>query len=164
QVLDRHRRALDVPARKPDAPRARPLHLALLTVRAELPEREVGGAALFSQIDARAGPQPRQVEPREVAVVAELRRVEVDPVARSVRKALRLDALDEGDLLRNVIRRLAPNDGLEDVEPPQIIAERLGEELGDLPRGLPRTPGAGLDLVLAGVRVRGQVSHIGDVH
>src|SRR5262245_3859993 len=164
QILDRHRRTFDMPAGEADSPGTRPFHLPLLILRAELPEREVGRVALFPEVDARAGPETRHVQSREVPVVAELRRVEVDAVARAIGKTLRLDALDEGDLLGDVIGRLAPDTRVQDVEPSQIVAERLGVELGDLPRGLPGSPRARFDLVLAGVRVRGEMAHVGDVH
>src|SRR5262249_10905816 len=96
------------------------------------------------------------VEAREVTVVVEPGRIEVDAVARAIRKAFRFDALDEGDLLGNVIRRPAPDTGIDDVEAPQIVAERLGVLFGDLPRGLPlrREPASILSSPVSASEVR----------
>ena len=71
EVLQRHRRALDVPAGAALAPRAVPRRLAGLGA---LPEREVGGVLLLlAGLDARAGEQRILRAVRELAVVASWR-------------------------------------------------------------------------------------------
>ena len=76
--LERHRRALDVPARPARAPRRRPLGLARLR---RLPQREVERAALLLvDLDPRARAFEQIFGPavRERAVVGQRRDLEVD--------------------------------------------------------------------------------------
>ena len=164
QVLGRHRGALDVPAGEADAPGARPFHLPCLAGRAELPEREVGRTALLPDLDSLARAQPPDVQPREMAVVGELRGIEVDPVRRPVREPLGLDTLDERDLLGDVVGGSAPDGRLQDVESPEVVLERPRVQVGDLPGGLPGAPRARLDLVLPRIGIRREVPDVGDVH
>ena len=165
QVLDRHRRALQVPPRKAHAPRTVPLHQALLVFGRELPEREVRGVALLVRhLHAMSRPKPAHVQPRQLAVVVQLRRVEVHAVSRGVRVALLLERANRVDLLGDVVSRLAPDVRLEDVEMPQVVAECLPVEVGDLPDRLALAPGADGHLVLAIVCVGHEVPHVGDVH
>ena len=53
--------------------------------------------------------------------------------------------------------------GVAHVEPFELFLEIRGVALGDFPRRQAGAPRAGLHLVLAGVRVGGQVPHVGDV-
>src|SRR5882724_11318085 len=84
QVLAGHRAALDMPARKPNAPRARPLELSSGTaLRREFPEREVGYVALLT-VSADAAVQRARAQPRQLAVMRRAAGVEVHGVARAV--------------------------------------------------------------------------------
>src|SRR5262245_48650125 len=76
QVLDRHRRALDVPAGPSLAPRAIPRRLAWLGV---LPQGEVARVFLLrTRLDSRAGFQLFRVEAAKLAIILVARHIEVD--------------------------------------------------------------------------------------
>ena len=107
---------------------------------------------------------PLEVEPREIAVVRLLRRVEIDAVRRPVGEAVLLDVRDEVDLLADVVGRAAQHRRILDVEQLHVGDERIGVELRDFPRRLARAPRALLHLVLAGVGVRREMADVGDVH
>ena len=164
QILLRHRRALDVPTGEADAPRARPFHLALLAGRGEFPQREVGGAFLFADVDAFAGFETRAVESRQISVAGLLAGVEIDAIRGAIREPVLLDIGNEIDLLGDVIGGAAEHRRALDVERRGIVEKILRVDLGDLPRGLTGAARPGFHLVLAGVGVAGQVSHVGDVH
>ena len=87
QIAVRHRRALDVPAGPPGAPRALPRRLARLGA---LPEREVERAALLlADLDARARLQVVDaLAPRACRSSAKPRHGEVDVAAGGVGEAL----------------------------------------------------------------------------
>ena len=98
-----------------------------------------------------------------MAVVVQARGVEVQAVVRAVRIAFFLNGGDGGDLLANVVGGPAPDMGREDVEPVELFSEIRGVALGDFPSRQAGAPRASLHLVLASVRVGGQVPHVGDV-
>ena len=163
QVLHGHGRALDVPAGEALAPRAVPLHLPFHLRRAELPEGKVRLVALAAHFHPRALLQALHLETRQPAVALEARRIEVDAVVGAVGEALGLEVADQGDLLgdvaggpRKLIRAL-------DVQPVQIVQVALRILLGDLPGRALRLARRLLHLVLARVRVRGEVAHVGHV-
>ena len=166
QMLHRHGRALDVPARKTHPPRAGPLHLALLIGGRKLPQRKVGGVAFaFGHFHASAGLEARYVQPGELAVVGELRRVEVYPVAGDlVGVSLFGKRADQIDLFGDVVGRAAPNSRLENVQASHVVAKRVPMCLGKLPDVLALAPGADDHFVLALVGVAGEVADIRDVH
>ena len=152
-----------MPAGEAASPRAVPFHLPLRVCRAKLPQREVCDAALLSEINALAALQARDVETGEVAIVAQARGVEVQAVVRAVRVTFFLDGGDGRDLLANVVGGAAPDVGGEDVEPVELFLEICGVTLGNFPSCQAGAPCASFHLVFAGVRVRGQVPHVGDV-
>ena len=164
EVLGGHGRAFDVPAREPDAPGAVPLHLPLLARRAELPQGEVGYAALLRHVDPRAGLEPFHVQAGEITVIGLFRGVEVDTVRGPVGEPLLFDTLDLPDLFGDMVGGPAPRVRLQDVQPTHVIFEDAGVVLGDLPGRLAGAPRTLLHLVLARIRVGGQVPHVGDVH
>ena len=98
-----------------------------------------------------------------MAVVVQARGVEVQAVVRAVRIAFFFDGGDGRNLLADVVGGSAPDVGRAHVEPFELFLEVRGVALGDFPRRQAGAPRAGLHLVLAGVRVRGQVPHVGDV-
>ena len=94
EVLGRHRRALDVPARTAGAPGARPRRLARLGA---LPEREVV-RALLRGVDLLARLHVVEAAVREFAVRGEAAHAEVDtPVGDRVREARADQPLDQGE-------------------------------------------------------------------
>src|SRR5205809_1961895 len=80
EVLLRHRRAFDVPARKAGAPGTLPFHLPMFAGRGEFPEREVGDAFLLAKLDPLARFQSRLVEAGEETIVRLQAGIEVDSV------------------------------------------------------------------------------------
>ena len=104
EQLDRHRRALDVPAGPTRAPRRFPRRLAGLR---GLPQHEVERIALgLVHLDARAGAQVREPLAGEPAVRLELRDRVVDvAVVGGVRVALVDEPLHHRDDLRDVLGR-----------------------------------------------------------
>ena len=100
----------------------------------------------------------------QLAVIRELLRVEIQSVRGLINETLGLQTLDQGDLLRDVIRGSAQDIGGQDVQVPAVGQERLGIEFRDLPRGLALARGPDLHLILALVALAGEVSHVGDVH
>ena len=111
-----HGRALDVPAGEPRAPRAVPLHLPLLTSRAELPQGKVGWIAFPGHVHAAAGLKALDVQARQVTIVGQTAGVKVDAIGGAVGVARRFDAPDDLDLLGDVLGRPAPDVRLQDVE------------------------------------------------
>ena len=98
-----------------------------------------------------------------MAVVVQARGVEVQAVVRAVRIAFFFDGGDGRNLLADVVGGSAPDVGRAHVEPFELFLEVRGVALGYFPRRQAGAPRAGLHLVLAGVRVGGQVPHVGDV-
>ena len=164
EIFDRHGRAFNVPAGETDSPWTVPFHLPLLTGPAEFPQREVGGAPLLADLDARAGRQTRGVEARQVAVGFQFGGVEINTVRGQIGVAAALDFRDVGDLLGDVVAGAAPHRRLAHVQSPPVGLKRAGVTRGDVPRALPLAPRALLDFVLAAVGVRSEVADIGDVH
>ena len=163
QILAAHRRALDVPARIPLAPRAVPLH-DVVGLRL-FPKREVGRVTLLRiDLDARAGLLLVQIEPRQLAVFGELADVEIDAVVDLVCIALFEQRLDIFDHVGDVVGRLGDDLGLADVELGKVVKKDLGVVFRDLVRRLLLLARSLLHLVLALVAVRHQVPDIRDVH
>ena len=98
-----------------------------------------------------------------MAVVVQARGVEVQAVVCAVHIAFFLDGGDGGDLLADVVGGPAPDVRGEHVEPVELFLEIRGVALGDFPSRQAGAPRAGFHLVLAGVRVGGQVPYVGDI-
>ena len=114
QVLHRHYRALQVPARGAPAPRGAPLHLAALAGRQGPPDGEVARVAFaFGHFDPGPGALTGQVQAGQVAVAGVPGRVEVQAGGQLVAPPGPVQKLGEGDHLGYVVGGLAPHLGLE---------------------------------------------------
>jgi hypothetical protein len=97
---------------KAHTPGAIPLHLALLVLRGELPERKVCGVALLGiDLDPRPGLLLLEALADQLPIRRELRDVKVDSVRGLIRIALLFELSDERDLIGNVVGRLADDMG-----------------------------------------------------
>ena len=129
EMLDRHRGALDMPARPALAPRAIPRRLAGLGA---LPECEVAGAFLFrARLHARAGFEFLGVEAAEFAIVVVAGHVEIDIAVGRVGEALLDQAGDRLDHVRDVFGRLREEVDARHVEPLQALVIIGGHFLGE---------------------------------
>ena len=135
EVLEGHRRALEVPAREAVAPARRPLERALFA--GGLPQREVGRVPLVV-LDVARGPVPRPeiVErvARQLPVVLERRDGVVDVVmVGAIGVACILEPLGEVEHLGDVLGRAREDMGGEDVDERLVGVERglvCGRNLG----------------------------------
>ena len=127
EQIERHRRALDVPARPAGTPRRVPRGLARLR---GLPEHEVDGRALpLVDIDARAGGVEQLFDRsmRQCAVRRERGHVEVHAAAIDDVRMVRVDELgDELEHARDVLRGVGDVVRFADVEaihgrPPRVF-------------------------------------------
>src|SRR5262249_3721596 len=101
EVLHRHGRALDVPARSAGAPRARPRRLAGLR---RLPHGEVARVTLpLVHLDTGPRQQFLEVLARETAVRREAAYLEIDVAGDDVGDASANEPLDERDHRRDVV-------------------------------------------------------------
>ncbi len=165
EVLQRHGAALDVPARVAPAPRRVPEHGLVPELGPREPQHEVVGVALaLVHGDARPGAQVLPVEQREPAVAGELRDVEAEIAPGLVGVPARLETADEVDHVGDVFGGPADHVGHAAPEQAEVAEERPREEVGDLPDRAPLLTGALLHLVLAVVRVVGEVTDVGHVH
>jgi len=124
-----------VPAGESNAPGAVPFHLALFGRRAELPQGEIGGEALFADLDPRPGLQSFDIQASHDAVIGEAGGVEVNAIAGAIGEPLLFDAFDQLDLLGDMLCGAAPYRWGEDIQGCQVVLESLGIEFGDLPGG-----------------------------
>ena len=134
EVLQRHRRALDMPARASLAPRAVPGRLARLR---GLPEREVHRMVLGRvDLDARAGLHVVETAAAELAVMRELLDAVVDiAVVDHIGVALRDELLDHRDDLRHRLTDARVDIGMADVQRIHRLEIGLDVAVGDvLPR------------------------------
>ena len=163
QVLDRHRAALDVPARETVRPEAaRPLHHVL---RIALPQREVGRMTLLlAHLDARASLEILEAVAGQLPVGREARDLEVHVAVALVGVSFGDQVLDDRQHLRDVVRRARVDLGRADAELLDVGEEELRVLSRDLERVELLAPRPGLDLVLPLVRVVLDVSDVGDVH
>ena len=166
QILHRHRGALDVPAREPLAPRARPFHDAAGT--RGLPQREVGRMSLpWIRLEIAVSlTEFVQCVARQLAVPVEARDVVVD---RPVVDHVGVTRVDEHggqlDHLLDVLGRLRIAVGRPDPERRRVLEHRVRVFLRDLGRRQSLVLHGELHLVdgLGGGFV-GHVSDVGDVH
>ena len=163
-ILHGHGGAFDVPAGETNAPRAVPFHGALLVLRAELPQSEVGSVVLFAHVDAASLAEVFHVEACKVGIARELEAVEVNAVARAVGVALFFERLHQVNLFLDVLRGRRPAGRFLDVEAVPVGHESVGVELRDVPNGLAFAGCALFHLVVARVSVACEVAHVGDVH
>ncbi len=169
EVVQRHRRALDVPAREARPPRGVPHHLPLRSGR--LPQRPVGVEALargeLRRVGAMAGAQVLEPVAGDRAVRRERPRVEVDgAVGPDVGVALVDERRDEVDHELDALRRARVGVGGADVEGGAVVVELRLVEPRDLERVLALLAGGEQHLVLAGqldAGVVGEVADVGDV-
>ena len=134
EVLLRHRRALDVPARPAAAPRRVPPRVLAFLVG--LPEREVAWILLQRRLLVLLGRVARRllvaVAAREPAVVREARDAEVDVASGRVGMARRDELLDHRHDLRDRLGRLRLDVRPAEAEAARVLdvpAARIGGEL-----------------------------------
>ena len=166
EVLHRHRRALDVPAREAIAPRGGPFQGAMVAGR--LPQREVLRMALV-RVGDRLPCRAARRACRACCRRASRSRGTSRRRSRRCRSATyawpRLDqALDDGDHLGDVLGRPRVEVGALDPQEVRVLQERSCTSPRSPSRRGPRGFGE-LHLVPAGVRdLVGHVSDVGDVH
>ena len=166
-VLHRNAGALDVPARISDAPGGIPLERLILELGLREPEDEVVLVLLvliLLHALAHADGEVFLVVVVEDIVARELARVEVHIAAGDIGIAGVEQLRDDLDIIVDQARCGLDDVGALDVELLAVGKERVGVELGDLHDGLVLALGALEHLVLALIGIRGQVSHVGDVH
>lgn len=164
RYLRAHGGALDVPAGITAAPGRVPLHDVLFWRL--LPQREIGGVALLGvDVHARSRDVVVQVRvARELAVAGELGNVEVYAVARFVAVALIHERFHEFQHIRYVVGGFGDDFGAADVELVDVREEEGSVVLRDLPGRHARLFRRLFHLVLALVRVRGEMTDVRDVH
>ena len=163
QVLHAHGRALDVPAGEAAAPGTIPLHDVVGLVGD--PQGEIPGiAAPLVDLHPCAGLLPLQIKARKAGIVGELAGIKDHADLGAVGIAFLLQALDEGNLIGDVLGGPADDVRPLDVRPLDRAEELILVEPGDLPGRLALPPGADFQLVLTLVGVRGHMAHVGDVH
>ena len=159
--------ALDVPAGVTDPPRAVPFEGLVLELGFGEPEHEVVLVALVFVLVhplAHADLEVLFLEVEELMIGLDLRRVEIDVAARLVGEALFHERLDDADEVVDAAGRGLDEVGPLDVQRLAVGKEGVGVELGELEHRLVLALGAEQHLVLAAVRVRGEVADVGDVH
>ena len=130
-----------------------------------LPQREVGGVAFLRvDRDPRARERILEVAARELAVSVELGNIEVYSVVGLVAVALVAKRFYKVYHLRNIIGGFGDDLGHEDIQPLQILKEHRGIFGGYLLGRFVLFLGGGLHLILAVVRIRGEMSYVGYVH
>ncbi len=154
---DRHRRALDVPARAAHAPRRIPGRLAGLGA---LPEHEIERVALrLVDLDARAGAQVLELLAGELAVRREARDRVVDVAVRAdVGVAARDQPADHRDDLGDVRGRARLVVRLLEADRGEVLVHRRDEARGERLDRLAALARAVDDLVVD----VGDVAHVGD--
>ena len=159
--------ALDVPAGIAHAPRGVPLQCLILKFGLGEPEHEVVFAALvqvlFHALPDAHGQVLLVVVVKDVVMV-QLTGVKIHVAAGKVGVAGVHQPGDDLDIFVD-----AAGGGLDgvrslDVELGAVLEKGIGVELGDLHNGLVLPFGTLEHLILAGVRVGAEVSHVGDVH
>ncbi len=162
--LQAHRGAFEVPARRADAPGRRPFHLAVAGLLRPPPDREVGRVALaVDAVDpADLGARRLVAVAGQPPVIGNGGRVEIEAGRRLVGGAG--DALAKGDHLVDIVGGYRPLRRLAHVEPGEIGLEQPRVMIRHVAGGAPLGCGGLLHLVVAGIRVRGEVADIGDVY
>ena len=146
EVLDAHRRALEVPAGASRPPRAFPERLARLR---RFPEREVEGVALaLVDLDARAGLQLVELALRELAVAGKRADGEIDVAVRRIGEPFRDQLADHRDHLRQMLRRARLDVGGDAAERRDVAMKGPDVALGERLRRDPLLVRALDDLVL----------------
>ena len=142
----RHRRALDVPARPPRPPRARPRRLAGLR---RLPEGEVPGVTLpLVHVDPRPGEQLIEVLPRVAAVGRKPPHLEVHVVVHHVGYPSCDQPFDQRHHLRDVPGRARLHGRRLDAQLGHLVLVPLDVPLGQLADGDPEQLRPGDDLIV----------------
>ena len=164
EVLDRHCRALDVPAGEALTPGAVPLE-----VSSRLRPFPQGEVALVALQGVRLDPYSLQKLPlilvsRELSVARELRDLVVDVSLDFEGVPLLDQSLHYVHHLLNVVRCLGQVLRTDNVELPLIFKKALRVELGYLSRGLALGYGGRYDLVLSALQhLLAHVANVGDV-
>src|SRR5437660_880394 len=154
QVVDRHGRTLDVPARAAGTPRTRP---RWFTGLGGLPQRKVHGVALpIIHFDARPGQEVLRLSFRQTAIGWIGLYLIIDITIQSVRVPLRNQRLNHCNDVRDMLCSLWFDIGLNNSEAPHVLL--VGDKilLCNFCRGFPFLRGAVDDLI---VDVR-KVSHV----
>ena len=154
-------------SREAFAPGGIPFDLAFLFRGGGLPEGEVHGVALFGiGLHASTLLDPIHVSfAGELAVIRELRRVEIEPVfGDEVGEPFLFQRHSEVHHLPDIFGGRAEHFRLHTVQRLEIFKESLRIYFNHVPGAFSLAAGAGLHLVLAGIGVGGEVPHVGDVH
>ena len=167
QILHGDTGALDVPAGVAHAPGGVPLEGLILELGLGEPQHKVVlvalvGVLLHALADAHG--QILLVVVVEHIILLQLGGVEVDVAAGEVGVALVHEGGDDLDIVTDHAGSGLHHVGVLDVQLLAVGKEGIGIKLGDLHHGLVLPLGPLEHLVLAGVGVGGQVSHVGDVH
>src|SRR5579883_914360 len=108
QILLRHRRTLDMPARETYAPWAIPLHLPVLVGTRKFPEGKVRWTPLFTNVNSVSRLQPFYVQSRQMSVIIEFARVKINAVRCFVSEPFLFNVGNKSNLLWDVVGSLAP--------------------------------------------------------
>src|SRR3989344_843981 len=162
KVFHRHRGAFYVPAREPFAPWRIPFHLARLF--REFPKREVRGIFLPAHFHALAGLQPFLVKPRQLAVILELRGIEINAVFRGISVPFLFQRSDKLYHFFYIVCGLAHDRRLFYLQFLHVGKETFRIIFRNLPCRLLFALRAQFHLVLARIRVRDKMAHVRYVH
>ena len=146
QMLVDHRRALDVPARPAAAPGRFP---AGLVVAAGFPQHEIAGVALVVRhFHPGAGAHVFQIAAGQLAVVGHRLHREQHMAVRFIGVALGDQGFDHGGHLADMIGGLGHDVRLQGIERRHVLAEGVGEALGERGHRLAGFRAGGDDLVV----------------
>ena len=167
KVLHGNAGALDVPAGIAHAPGRIPLEGLILKLGLGKPKDKIIFVPLvyilFHALPD-ADSQIFLVMVVEYIILFQRRSVKVHVAAGNIRLPLVQQGLHHMNILRDAVSGRLHHIGPFDVQFITISKKSIGVKLGNLHNGFVLPAGALEHLVLAGVRVRSQVTHIGDVH
>ena len=161
EVINRHHRAFEMPARGAFAPGRVPFHLTFFARRGSAPNREVRCVTLAFDIADAAFDWARGVA-GEAAVIRDGRRIEIEAGRQRI-AMLFGDALTKLDHLLDMFGGDGPASWLVNVQGVDVALESLRVVRGDVPDAPAFACGRGFHLVIPGIGIRGQVANIGNV-
>jgi hypothetical protein len=82
----------------------------------ELPQRKVGGVALFPHVYTYPGLQTGNIQSGQTPIARKSGGIEINAIRSAIGKAFGLNAADGLDLLRDVLSGSAPNCRIQNVQ------------------------------------------------